>query len=126
MVVEHALVIVHISGIVRVEAVQVFSQLGQIIGTAGFIHSRFILFTSTPVCDVVAHGSHLGIGLAEHLAIAHTAHGIAVTALYHHPKILGEVIVIGVVVPTESSQCSRYHRYVLVGMTCTYGINVAS
>ena len=40
LVVEKPLVIVHIAGIVRIEAVQVLGELCQIVGTAGLVERR--------------------------------------------------------------------------------------
>ena len=40
LVVEQSLIVVHIAGIIRIEAVQVLGQLGQVVGTASLVKRR--------------------------------------------------------------------------------------
>ena len=127
LVVEHTFVVVHVSRVVRVEAIEVLGQLGQVVGTAGLIDGGFgILRAVAPIAAHVGiHRKHLRVGLTEHLAIAHTAHGIAVTPLYHRPEVLRYIIIVGIGVAAIAPQRTCNHRNVLVGMTGTYGIDVA-
>ena len=125
LIVEHPLVVVHVAGIVGVEAVQVLRQLCQVVGTAGLVDGRLgMQLAASPAGDVGTHRGDLRVGLAEHLTVAHTAHGIAVAALYHRPEVLGEVVVIRLVVATEGAQGTRHHGNVLVGMPCADGIDI--
>ena len=124
LVVEHALVVVHVAGIVGVEAVQVFRQLCQVIGAAGLVQRGFLAYAPAPAGLVAGHRGHLRVGLSKHLAVAHAAHGIAVAALNHRPKVLCQIIVVGVVVAQIAAQGARHHRYMLVGVSCADGIHV--
>ena len=125
LVVEHALVVVHVAGVVGIIAVQVLRQLRQVVGTAGLVEGGLSTqFATAPVRHVAAHRGHLRVRLAEHLAIADAAHGVAVAALNHRPEVLGQVIVIGIAVTTERAQGSRHHRDVLVGVARADGIDV--
>ena len=116
LVVEQSLIVVHITGIVRIEAVQIFGQLSQIVGTASLVERRF---------RIVGHRQHLRVGQSEHLAIAHATHGVAVAPLYGVPEIPCYPVVIRVGSRLIAFQGPRYHRYMLVGMTRTDGIDVA-
>ena len=126
LVVEHTLVVVHIAGVVRTEAVEVLGQFRQVVGTAGLVQGGLGVGRAVaPVgTDVRTHREHLRVGLTEHLAVAHTAHGIAVATLDHRPEVLGEVVVVGVGVAAEGAQGTRHHRDVLVGMAGADGIYV--
>ena len=131
LVVEHTLVIVHQTCIVGTKAVQVLRELGEVVGAACFVQRRIV---------VGGHREHLRVGLAEHLAVAHTTHRIAIAALHHRPEIVGYLIIIkrcrletlrqesrrerGLLRRTVYAQRSRHHWDVLVCMTCTDGVYV--
>ena len=115
LVVQHALVIVHVAGVVRVEAIQVLGEFRQIVGAAGLVDVRIREDVAVPVghhAGVQAH--HLGIGLAEHLSVAHAAHRIGVAALDHLPEVAGDVVVIGVSTLPVHVQGTHDHRDMLV------------
>ena len=125
LIIQHTLVIVHIPRVVRVEAVQLLSQLRKVIGTAGLVDRRLgAQLPTSPAAHVHTHRGNLRIGLTEHLAIAHTAHRIAVASLDHRPEVLCHVVVVGILVTTETAQRTSHHRYVLVGVARTDGIHV--
>ena len=125
LIVEHTLVVVHVACIVGTVAVQVLREFGKVVGTARLVEGRFGALVTSPSADVGVHRQHLRIGLTEHLAVAYTTHGIAVATLNHRPKVLGQVVVIGVAVATERTQGACDHGDVLVGMTRADGIDIA-
>ena len=125
LVIEQTLVIVHIAGVVRVVAVQVFRQLRQVVGAAGLVNRGLWIEVAAPVArHVRTHRQDLGVRLTEHLAVAHAAHGIAVAALDEVPEVVGQVIVIGVLVAAVAAQGTGHHRDMLVGMAGADGVHV--
>ena len=117
LVIEHALVIVHIRSIVGVEAIQVFGQLGQVVGTAGFVQCRIRRRLSVAVsCRVGVHAQHLCIRLAEHFAIAHASGRVGIASLNHLPEVESQIVVVRVPISPIASQGARNLWNVLVGM----------
>ena len=126
LVVEQALVVVHIGGVVWLVAVQVLGEFGQVVGTTSFVDGGFgIEIAASVSSDVGTHGEHLRVGLTEHLTIAHSTHRITVASLDEIPEVQGEVVVIRILVASVTAECTRHHGYMLIGMACAYGINVA-
>ena len=126
LIIEYALVVVHVACVIGVEAVEVLRQLGQVVGTAGLVQRGVGTHLAAMVhIHVGVHAQHLCVGLAEHLAVAHTAHGVAVAALYHAPEVLGNVVVVGVAVATEAAQRTRDLGDMLVGVACAYVVDIA-
>ena len=124
LIVEHTLVVVHIAGIIGMEAVQVLRQFRQVIGAAGLVQGGIGLFHTVLVNDVGTHRGNLRVGLTEHFSIAHAAHRIAVASLYHRPEVLSEVVVVGIAVAAEGAQGTCHHRNMLVGVTGADGIDI--
>ena len=125
LIIEHALVVVHVFRIVGIEAVQVLGEFGEVVGAAGLVDGGFgVQFASAPAGNVGTHGGNLRVGLPEHLAIAHATHGIAIAALDHRPEVLGEVVVVRVAVATEGAQGAGDHGDMLVGVTRADGIHI--
>ena len=125
LVVEYTLIIVHILCVVRVKAVKVLGQFGQVIGAAGLVDIGVGVYVAPVIGhDVGVHAQYLGVGLTEHLTVAHTAHGVGVAALHKAPEIVCQIVVVGVTVGPVRAQRTCYHGDMLVGMARTYVINV--
>ena len=118
LVVKHALVIVHVPGVVRVVAVQVLGEFREVIGTAGLVDVRVREQVPLPVGHHAGiHAHHLGVGLTKHLAVAHAAHGIGVPALDHLPEVPGNVVVTGFAAHLVRIHGTHDHRDMLVRVT---------
>ena len=117
LVVEHPLVVIHVSRIVGVVAVEVLGQLGQVVGTTGLVQCRVGAELAIVVGGHIGvHAQYLCVGLAEHFAIAHTARGVGIASLNHLPEVQCQVVVVGLAVSPIASQGAGYLGDMLVGM----------
>ena len=125
LVVQYTFIVVHVAGIIRVEAVEVLGEFGQVVGTARLVEVR----VQPPFPTMIRHGIrvHAGclrVGLPPHLPVAHAAHGVGVASLDEVPEVQGQVVVVGFPVGAVRAQCPHYHGDVLVGVPCAQVIHV--
>ena len=113
LVVENTFVVVHVLSVVRVEAVEVLSQLGEVVCAACLVDSW-----------VWSEVYNLCVWLAEHFAVAHTARSVCVTSLNHVPEVERKVVVVWVCIAAIAAECACNLRDVLVGMTSADVVDV--
>ena len=123
LVIQSTLVVVHITRVVGVIAVEVTCQFEQVVCAASFIDVGITLCL-TLLHTVCCHAQHLGIWLSEHLHIAYATGGIYIASLEQCPEVLGKIIVIRIAVAPVTAQGPDNHRDVLVGMTRAYIVDV--
>ena len=87
LVIHNPLIIIHIAGIIGIEAIKVLGQFGQIVGTASLVHLRI---------TASHHACHLGIWFPEHLRVSHSACGIYITILDKIPEVRRDIEILGV------------------------------
>ena len=126
LVVQNPLVVVHVAGIVRIEAVKVFSELCQVVAATGFVDVRVGEQVAVTVAHHAGvHAHHLGVGLAEHFAVSDAAHCVCISALNHLPEVAGYIIIGIRTANLVALEGAHNHGNVLVGMTGADIVDIA-
>ena len=121
---QDAFVIIHVAGIIGVIAVEVASELQQVVCAACLV-DVWVALCLAFLHPVGGHTDNLGIGLTEHLPVAHTACCIGITSLNQGPEVTCNVIIVRIAIDAIAAQSRYDHRDVLIGMTSADVIDVA-
>jgi len=125
LVVENALIVVHIACVVRIKAVEILCELREVVHAACLVEGRVRVEVAVTVrMNVCVHAEDLCVRLAEHLHVTYTTCRICVTSLDHVPEVDGDVVVIWVVVAHIALQRADDLRDMLVCMTCADVVHI--
>ena len=105
------------------ETIEFLRELEQIVGTACLVEV-WIGLSCLRIPPIGSHREHLAVRLTEHLTIAHTTSGVDIASLEEIPEIVGDMIVVDSLAVLLKSQGTDDHRYVLIGMTHAYVIDI--